>query len=151
MLVIMNKKFIITAMFAVSAVLIANAQQTNGEQPMSTYEVCPRFPGGDKAVLDYIKRNMCYPKCAKEEEVEGRVVVSFYVEKDGSLTNISIAKSSDSRLNKEALRITKKMPKWKPGQLGGKIVRMKYYLPIEFSCKGSTNDSTMILLPNMHD
>ena len=133
------KKTIITALFAVFAVLTANAQQTDCEQ----YEVCPRFPGGDKAVMEFIKRNMRYPQSAKEEGVEGRVVVSFYVETDGSLTNLSIAKSADSRLNKEALRIIKKMPKWEPGQLGGKIVRMKYSQPIIFRCKGSTNDSTM--------
>lgn len=88
------KKTIITALFAVFAVLTANAQHSDGEP----YEICPRFPGGDKAVLDFIKRNICYPKCVKEEGVEGRVVVSFYVETDGSLTNFCIAKSVDSRL-----------------------------------------------------
>ena len=141
------KKTIITALFAVFAVLTANAQHSDGEP----YEICPRFPGSDKAVLDFIKRNICYPKCVKEEGVEGRVVVSFYVETDGSLTNLSIAKSADSRLNKEALRIVKKMPKWEPGQLGGKVVRMKCFQPIIFRCKDSTNDSILVLSPIMHD
>ena len=86
------------------------------DNPLSTsYETCPRFPGGDKALSDFIKRNMIYPKCAKEKNIEGRVLVSFYVETDGSLTNLSIAKSVDSRLDKEALRIVKKMPKWEAG------------------------------------
>lgn len=128
------KKTIITALFTVFAVITANAQLLDCEQ----YEICPRFPGGDKALLDFIKSNMCYPKCAKEKGIEGRVIVSFYVETDGGLTNLSIAKSVDSCLNKEALRIIKEMPKWEPGQLGGKIVRMKYHLPIEFRCKDST-------------
>ena len=141
------KKTIIAALFAVFAVLIANAQHADGEP----YEICPRFPGGDKALLDFIKSNICYPKCAKEKGIEGRVIVSFYVETDGSLSNLSIAKSVDSRLNKEALRIVEKMPKWEPGQLGGKIVRMKYSLPIEFRCKDSTNDSIMVLSPIKHD
>ena len=141
------KKIIITALFAVFAALTANAQHSDGEP----FEICPRFPGGDKAILDFIKRNICYPKCVKEEGVEGRVVVSFYVETDGRLTNLSIAKSVDSRLNKEALRIIKKMPKWEPGQLGGKIIRMKYSQPIIFRCKDSTNDSIMILAPIIHD
>ena len=141
------KKAIITALFAVFAVLTANAQHSDGEP----YEICPRFPGGDKAVLDFIKRNICNPKCVKEEGVEGRVVVSFYVETDGSLTNFSIAKSADSRLNKEALRIIKKMPKWESGQLGGKVVRMKYFQPIIFRCKDSTNDSIMVIPPIMRD
>lgn len=141
------KKTIITALFAVFAVLIANAQHADGEP----YEICPRFPGGDKAVLDFIKRNICYPKCVKEESVEGHVVVSFYVETDGSLTNFNIAKSVDSRLNKEALRIVKKMPKWEPGLLGGKVVRMKYFQPIIIRCKDSTNDSILVLSPIIHD
>ena len=141
------KKTIITALFTVFAVLTANAQLLDCEQ----YEICPRFPGGDKALLDFIKSNMCYPKCAKENGIEGHVIVSFYVETDGSLTNLSIAKSVDSCLNKEALRIVEKMPKWEPGQLGGKIVRMKYSLPIEFRCKDSTNDSIMVLSPIKHD
>ena len=141
------KKAIITALFAVFAALTANAQHADGEP----YEICPRFPGGDKAVLEFIKRNMRYPQNAREEGVEGRVVVSFYVETDGSLTNLSIAKSADSRLNKEAFRIIKKMPKWEPGQLGGKIVRMKYFQPIIFRCKNSTNDSTMVIPPIMRD
>lgn len=119
------------------------------EASSTSYEESPRFPGGDKAMLDFIKRNMRYPKCVKKEGVEGRVIVSFYVETDGSLTDLKIVKSVDSRLNKEALRIIKMMPKWKPGQLGGKIVRMKYSLPIQFKCKESTNDSIGVLSPIM--
>ena len=146
-----------------SSVYAANIGNNNEEQEITNdvdyvkntvalstfYETCPRFPGGDKALLDFIKRNMRYPKCAKEKKIEGRVLVSFYVETDGSLTNLSIAKSVDSRLNKEALRIVKKMPKWEPGQLGGKVVRMKFFLPIEFRCKDSVNDSSMVLSPIM--
>ena len=142
----MNKRTIITALFTVFIVLTANAQMFDCEH----YE-SPRFPGGDKAVMDFIKRNMSYPQSAKEKGVEGRVVVSFYVETDGSLTNLSIAKSADSRLNEEALRIIKKMPKWEPGQFRGKNVRMKYYQPVVFRCKDSTNDSTMVIPPIMHD
>ncbi len=106
-----------------------------------SYEKSPRFPEGDKALEDFIKRNIRLPKCVKEERIEGRVVVSFYVEIDGSLTYLSIAKSVDSRLNQEALRIIKIMPKWEPGQIGGKIVRMKYFQPIIFSYKDSINNS----------
>ena len=87
----------------------------------------------------------------KRKNIEGRVLVSFYVETDGSLTNLSIAKSEDSRLNKEALRIVKKMPKWEPGQIGEKVVRMKCFLPIEFRCKDLMNDSIMVLSPIMQN
>lgn len=117
----------------------------------TSYEIRPRFPGGDEALFDFIKRNMRYPECAKKKRIEGRVIVSFCVETDGSLTNVSIARSADSRLNEEALRIVKKMPKWEPGQLAGEIVRMKCFLPIEFKCKESTNDSMMNLSPIMRN
>lgn len=153
-----------TALLLFSSVYAANLRNNEDQQitndgdyvknavALSTsYETCPQFPGGDKALLDFIKRNMRYPKCAKEKNIEGRVLVSFYVETDGSLTNISIAKSVDSRLNKEALRIVKKMPKWEPGQLGGEVVRMKYFLPIEFRRKDSMNDSIMVLSPIMQN
>lgn len=106
-------------------------------QTEELYETCPRFPGGDKALLDFIKRNMCYPKCAKEKKIEGRVVVCFYVETDGSISNLNITRSVDSVLNEEALRIIKNMPKWEPGQLGGEIVRMRCFVPIVFRCEDS--------------
>lgn len=112
----------------------------NAVTSATLYETSPRFPGGDEALLDFIKSNMRYPQIAKEKRIEGRVVVSFYVETDGSLTNLCITKSVDSLLNEEALRIVKKMPKWEPGQLGDQIVRMKCFLPITFRCEDSTND-----------
>ena len=123
----------------------------NLEVSSENIERSPRFPGGDKALSDFIKRNMRYPKSAKGTEIEGRVHVGFYVETDGSLTNLSIEKSTDSRLNKEALRIVKKMPKWEPGQLGGIVARMKCVLPITFRCKDSMNDSMMVVSPIMQD
>ena len=119
----------------------------NLEVSSENIERSPRFPGGDKALLDFIKREMRYPECVKKEGVEGRVIVCFYVETDGSLTDFKIIRSTDSRLNEEALRIVKKMPKWEPGQIGEKIVRMKYFLPIIFRCNNSTNDSIMVLSP----
>ena len=137
--------------YAVNLENIVNQQFIDNGNYVESYEIIPRFPGGDKALSDFIKRNMRYPKSAKKKGIEGRVVVTFYVETDGRLTNFSIAKSVNSQLDKEALRIIKKMPKWEPGQFGGKIVRMKYSLPIEFRCKNSTNDSIMVLSPITHD
>ena len=95
--------------------------------------------------MEFINKNMRYPKIAKEKNIEGRVVVSFYVETDGSITNSSITKSADSSLNEEALRIVKMMPKWEPGQIGGKIVRMKCFLPIIFRCEDATNDRNLAI------
>ena len=85
------KKTIITALFTVFAVITANAQLLDCEQ----YEICPRFPGGDKALLDFIKSNICYPKCAKEKGIEGRVIVSFYVETDGGYDKLKTKAITD--------------------------------------------------------
>lgn len=102
---------------------------------LTSYEIMPRFPGGDKALSDFIKRNMHYPKSAMKKGIGGRVVVKFYVETDGRLTDFSIEKSVNSQLDKEALRIIKKMPKWEPGQLGGRVVRMSCMVPVIFRCE----------------
>ena len=106
------------------------------------YEKCPRFPGGDHAMKEFIKQKMRYPKAAKEKGVEGRVVVGFFVESDGSLTDLCIKKSDDSLLDKEALRIIKKMPKWEPGELGGKVARMHCSVPIIFKFKTLANKNS---------
>lgn len=142
-----------SSVYAVNLGIIEGKQMVEDDYVNNTatisdlYEISPRFPGGDKALLDFIKNNMHYPELAKEKRLEGRVVVGFYVETDGSITNLSILKSVDSLLDEEALRIAKKMPKWEPGQLGGEIVRMKCSLPVTFRCEDSTNDSTKVLLP----
>ena len=115
------------------------------ENAVTSYEIMPRFPGGDKALSDFIKRNMRYPKSAKKKGIGGRVVVTFYVETDGRLTNFSIAKSVNSQLDKEALRIIKKMHKWEPGQLGGRIVRMSCAVPVIFKCN---QQAPLVLRPD---
>jgi len=132
--------------YAVNLENIVNQQFIDNGNYVESYEIIPRFPGGDKALSDFIKRNMRYPKSAKKKGIEGRVVVRFFVETDGKLTNFSIAKSVNSQLDKEALRIVKKMPKWEPGQLGGRIVRMSCAVPVLFRCKSS--HAPLVLRPD---
>lgn len=106
-------------------------------------EISPQFPNGNNAGVKYIKKNLRYPEKAIEKDIEGRVLVSFYVEKDGSLSDICIVRSPDSLLSREALRIVKGMPKWEPGKLGNEIVKTKCYMPIDFnieSYKETTNE-----------
>ena len=95
-------------------------------------EIPPRLSNNDKAEIEYINKNLRYPEEAIKRGVEGRVLVKFNVETDGSLSDIRIANSPDSLLSEEALRIVKSMPKWNPGKLGDEIVKMKCSMPIDF-------------------
>lgn len=104
---------------------------------MQIPEEMPKFPGGDKALIEFLQKNVKYPVEAQKKGVEGRVVVSFVVEKDGSLTEIKTVKSVDPLLDEEAVRVVSAMPKWEPGKQKGKPVRVKYNVPISFKLTGS--------------
>ena len=95
-------------------------------------ERMPAFPGGMSQLMSFIKKNVRYPVDAVKEGTEGRVILTFTVERDGSLTDIEVAKSVSPSLDKEAVRIVKSMPRWIPGRQDGKKVRVKYTLPIYF-------------------
>lgn len=92
----------------------------------------PEFPGGTVALMEFIKKNLCYPASAAENCIQGRVILSFVVEKDGSITDIQEMRSPSEVLTEEAIRIVKLMPKWKPARQRGQNVRVKYMLPITF-------------------
>ena len=91
----------------------------------------PEFPGGDEALMEFIKKNRHYPK-DYEGCAQGRVTLSFTIEKDGSISNIEVMRSPCEEFSREAIRVVEMMPKWKPGVLKGKKVRVKYVLPITF-------------------
>ena len=106
-------------------------EETSNEIFMVVEEM-PQFPGGDAALLSYINKSMKYPVIAQENGIQGRVVISFVIEKDGSVAHIEVVRGKDPALDKEALRVIGNMPKWKPGQQRGKPVRVKYTLPVNF-------------------
>lgn len=93
------------------------------------------FPGGDIALMNYIKQNLRYPALAGEMGIQGRVTLSFIVERDGSISNIEVLRTPAEELSKEAISLVKSMPKWKPGKIKGTPVRMKYILPVTFRIK----------------
>ena len=97
----------------------------------------PEFPGGLNACLKFISVNLKYPAEAARRKIYGRVVVNFVVGIDGSITNVNVAKSVHYMLAEEAIRVVKKMPKWNPGIMNGKPVRVKYSLPITFRLPAS--------------
>ena len=95
-------------------------------------EQMPSFPGGPSALMQYLSSNIKYPVVAEENGVQGRVVCTFVVEKDGSITDVRVIKSVDPSLDKEAMRVVKSMPKWIPGKQNGSAVRVKYTVPVTF-------------------
>ena len=95
-------------------------------------EQMPMFPGGDAALMGYLRDNMHYPTVAAENGVQGRVVVGFVVERDGSITDVNVLRSVDPSLDREAMRVVKAMPKWTPGKQNGSAVRVKYQVPVTF-------------------
>ena len=100
-------------------------------------DVLPEFPGGQKAMMQWIAQNIQYPKEAAKANIEGSVIVSFFVEKDGSITNVEVIKSVHESLDKEALRVVNAMPKWKPGMEKGQPVRTRFFVPISFKSQQS--------------
>lgn len=95
-------------------------------------EQMPSFPGGMGALMSWLSQNIKYPVIAAENGVEGRVIVQFVVEKDGSITDVKIAKSVDPSLDKEATRVVSSMPHWIAGRQNGNPVRVKYTVPVTF-------------------
>ena len=95
-------------------------------------EQMPTFPGGDAALMKFLSDNVKYPVVAQENGVQGRVVISFVVERDGSITDVKVARSVDPSLDREAARVVKSMPNWIPGKQNGSAVRVKYNVPVSF-------------------
>lgn len=95
-------------------------------------EQMPSFPGGNEALMKFLRENVKYPVVAQENGVQGRVVVSFVVERDGSITDVKVVRSVDPSLDKEAARVVKSMPRWIPGKQNGATVRVKYNVPVSF-------------------
>lgn len=112
--------------------------QNGKEKNTDIDDELPSFPGGDAKLREWIKKNMKYPSYAKNNGIEGQVLVVFIVEKDGSISNAEVSWGVDPSLDQEALRIVNKMPKWKPGTQNGVAMRVKYRLPITFTLKKET-------------
>jgi protein TonB len=92
----------------------------------------PEFPGGEQAMFDFVANNVVYPQEARDKEIEGRVFVRFIIEKDGSVSDVKVAKGIGGGCDEEAVRVVKAMPKWKPGKQDGKPVRVNFTMPFFF-------------------
>lgn len=112
--------------------MTSTAQTKKNDMAYDVVEVMPQYPGGQIAMMKYIMENIKYPKQAMKEGIQGRVTVSFIVEKDGRVSNVRLLRSVQSALDKEAIRVVKSMPKWTPGKHNGKPVRVRFNLPVMF-------------------
>lgn len=102
------------------------------EEIFMVVEDQPEFPGGTAALLDYLRKNIKYPAICRENNIQGRVLVTFIVNKDGAIVEPEVVKSVHPQLDREALRVISTMPNWKPGSQRGKPVRVKFTVPVNF-------------------
>jgi len=130
------KKLILMLLMAGGCLMTANAQKTvvsqTNQKVFDTVEQMPEYPGGMQAMIEFLQTNMKYPEDAAKQKVEGRVMVQFIVETDGSISDVHVAKQVFPSLDAEAIRVVQAMPKWTPGKEKGNVVRVKYNLPIVF-------------------
>ena len=135
------KRLIIMSLMATCCLTTVLAQKTVVSQkdqkvePFDVVEDMPAFPGGMEAMIQFISSNIQYPADAQKQKVDGRVLVNFVVEKDGSITEVKVIKPAFPSLDAEAIRVVKAMPKWKPGYQRGQAVRVQFTMPINFSLK----------------
>ena len=121
----------------ISASTAVNANATN-QKSHKVYEMVeemPMFPGGQKEMMAFLSKTTKYPPEAVKKKIQGRCLVQFIVEKDGSISNVRVMSKVHPLLDAEAIRVVKSMPRWMPGRLTGKPVRVKFNLPVTF-CLG---------------
>ena len=107
-------------------------EEVEEQQIFQVVEEMPEFPGGMGECMKFLAKNIKYPTIAQENGVQGRVIVQFVVNRDGSIVDPVVMRGVDPHLDKEALRVISLMPKWKPGKQRGKEVRVKYTVPVMF-------------------
>ncbi len=113
-------------------VVVEEKKPAAPEQIFTAVEEQPQYPGGIEELYKYISRNLHYPEMAAQNNIQGRVFVKFVVEKDGSVSQVSVARGKDPDLDREAVRVVKTLPKFIPGKMNGQNVRVWYTLPINF-------------------
>lgn len=119
--------------------------ETDGPGPYNIHKTVdeePEFPGGKKALLEFIRKNLSYPLEAKIKNIQGRVITNFVVERNGSLSEVQVIRGVHPSLDKEAIRIIEAMPDWEPGKVKGQPVRSRYTLPLAFTL-GEKPDNTV--------
>lgn len=116
--------------------VVQEEEEIEEDTPIIKAEQMPTFQGGDLMKFrEWVQKRLRYPQIAQENNIAGRVTLSFVIEKDGSLTNIEVMQSPDRSLSEEAIRVLKTSPKWEPGKQRNQPVRVKYTLPVAFQIR----------------
>lgn len=129
------KKAILFMGFLLLFAEFISAQEQEEEMGFIIAEEEPTFPGGIDSLMNFITQNLEYPEIARINKIEGRVFLTFMIEKDGSLSNIKILRDIGYGCGDAAIKVVEKMPKWNPAKLRGKTVGVQYNLPVTFSLK----------------
>ena len=119
----------------ITPVKVEEEEEEEDVQIFTVVENDPEFPGGMEALYKYLRENIKYPQLAKENNITGKVYVTFVVEKDGSIANPRVLKDIGGGCGQEAIRVVKSMPKWSPGKQRGKAVRVQFNLPVSFNLR----------------
>ena len=123
---------VLVLLFVANTNATAQNKKAANDKVLEKAEVMPEYPGGDQAMMQFVAENVKYPQDAIDKEISGRVLVSFVVEKDGSIGDVKVVKGIGGGCDEEAVRVVNTMPKWKPGMDKGKPVRVSYMMPITF-------------------
>ena len=127
------------ALMAVFGLITVSAQKTvvaqKNQKVFDIVEQMPEYPGGQAALFEYLSKNIKYPADAEKKKVEGKVFVTFVVDTDGKITDVSLMRKVFPSLDAEAIRVISAMPNWIPGKQKGQVVRVKYTVPIMFRLK----------------
>ncbi len=115
--------------------VVVEEKKPEPEKIFTAVEENPQFPGGEKAMYEYLSKNIRYPEMAQQNNISGRVTVQFVVEKNGAIGEVKVVRGKDPDLDKEAVRVVKSMPNFIPGKMNGQAVRVWYTLPITFKLK----------------
>ena len=135
----MKKTIFLLSMLLTAAIVTCTpttAQaQTDSEKVYNSCQVMPQFPGGEKAMMEFIATNLKYPQQAVKDDVQGMVLVDFVINTEGKATDPKIVRSLSPECDAEVIRVVSLMPAWTPGQQDGKTVNVKYTLPVMFKTK----------------
>lgn len=136
----------LTALFILSFILLSckpNPEQQNKpaqEHIFVNYEEPPKYPGGNEACFKFIEENLKYPAEAIAQKLEGRVIVQFIIDRDGSVIEPKVYRGVNPLLDQEAIRVVGSMPKWIPGKFKYELIRCKMVIPVTFSLKDKKQD-----------
>ncbi|MBP7496944.1 MAG: TonB family protein [Bacteroidales bacterium] len=118
-------------------IVISDYEATDPNKPYLIVEQMPEFPGGEEKLLKYLQNNIVYPQTAKENNITGKVFVTFVISRDGAVKDVKVLKGIGGGCDEEAVRVIKNMPKWQPGKQDGKSVDVRFNLPIKFALQAN--------------